>query len=101
VPSLDSNQIEALLPQLAGWSVRDTGSGARLGKEFKFRNFVEAVQFVNQITEVAEAEGHHPDLQVSWGRVGVLLWTHTAAGLTENDFVLAAKIDRLLDPVDQ
>ena len=66
-----------------------------LAKTFKFPDFVQAVGFVDQITPVAEAEGHHPDLEVSWGRVRVRLWTHTARGLTENDFVLAAKIDRL------
>jgi 4a-hydroxytetrahydrobiopterin dehydratase len=88
--------VETLLPQLAGWSVQDAGGHQELFKSIKFPDFVTAVKFVDEITPVAESEGHHPDLEVSWGRVRVHLWTHIAGGLTENDFVLAAKIDRLL-----
>jgi 4a-hydroxytetrahydrobiopterin dehydratase len=88
---LSAAEWQPLLAQLEGWEVRE---GVRLAKEYRFKNFVEAVDFVNRITPVAEAEGHHPDLQVGWGRVLVELTTHAANGLTENDFVLAAKIDR-------
>jgi 4a-hydroxytetrahydrobiopterin dehydratase len=95
-PALDRERIDALMGQLDGWSVRDASGHLELFKDLKFRNFVEAVDFVNQLTPVAEAEGHHPDLEVSWGRLGVHLWTHVAGGLTENDFVMAAKLDRLL-----
>jgi 4a-hydroxytetrahydrobiopterin dehydratase len=95
-PALDRERIDALLPQLDGWSVREASGHLELFKDLKFRNFVEAVDFVNQLTPVAESEGHHPDLEVSWGRVGVRLWTHVAGGLTDNDFVMAAKLDRLL-----
>ena len=90
-PPLSAAEWRPLLAQLEGWQVHD---GVRLAKEFQFKNFVEAVEFVNRITPIAEAEGHHPDLQVGWGRVLVELTTHAANGLTENDFVLAAKIDR-------
>ena len=90
-PPLAPEAWKPLLDQLEGWEVRD---GVRLVKEFRFKDFLQAVAFVNRITPIAEDEGHHPDLQVGWGRVLVELTTHAAKGLTENDFVLAAKIDR-------
>ena len=94
-PPLARSEIEPLLAQLGGWQVEDAEGHRQLGKTFRFRNFVDAVDFVNRITPVAEAEGHHPDLLVGWGRVRVTLWTHVAGGLTENDFILAAKIDEV------
>lgn len=90
-PPLAAAEIEPLLRQLDGWALED----AKLTKEYSFRNFVEAVDFVNAITPVAESEGHHPDLFVRWGAVRVILWTHSIGGLSENDFILAAKIDDL------
>lgn len=66
-----------------------------ISKTFTFKNFVAALEFVNRIGEIAEAEGHHPDLYLSWGKVGVEIWTHKIADLTESDFILAAKIDSL------
>lgn len=98
VPALNREQVAPLLSQIQGWDLREVDGHDEITKIFKFQNFVQAVDFVNQITPVAEAEGHHPDLEVSWGRVRVRLWTHVARGLTENDFVLAAKIDRLQAP---
>jgi 4a-hydroxytetrahydrobiopterin dehydratase len=93
-PPLTPEQAEPLLAQLHGWKLeRDTHD--QLTKSYRFRNFVEAVDFVNAITPVAEAEGHHPDLYVRWGEVRVYLWTHAVGGLTENDFVMAAKIDEV------
>jgi len=90
-PPLPPDQVEALLGQLQGWRVE---AGKRVVKRFRFRNFADAVAFVNTIAPIAEAEGHHPDLAVGWGRVDVSLTTHAIGGLSENDFVLAAKIDR-------
>lgn len=75
-----------------GWRVVDDH---HLVKTFKFKDFRGAVAFTNQVADVAEAENHHPDLDVSWGKVRVTLFTHKAGGLTENDFILAAKIDRI------
>ncbi len=66
-----------------------------LVKEFRFKNFAEAIAFANKVGEIAEAEQHHPDLSVAWGRVGVELTTHAIEGLSENDFILAAKIDKI------
>ncbi len=95
VPPLTAEQAAPLLAQLDGWQVEDAGGHLQLARAFRFPDFMAAVDFVNRITPIAEAEGHHPDLLVTWGRVRVQLWTHAAGGLTENDFVLAAKIDRL------
>ncbi len=92
VPPLEAEQIAPLLAQLDGWVVE---GGRRLVKEYRFKNFVQAVAFVDALTPVAEQEGHHPDLYVAWGLVRALLWTHKIDGLTESDFILAAKLDRL------
>lgn len=66
-----------------------------LEREFSFKNFKEALDFTNKVGALAEEEGHHPDLHLSWGKVRIVLWTHTINGLSENDFILAAKIDQL------
>src|ERR1700674_776061 len=91
---LSSHEVGALLGQLDGWTVEEVDRHLRLAKRYKFKGFMPAVEFVNRIAPIAEAEGHHPDLLVSWGSVTVYLWTHAAGGLTENDFILAAKIDQ-------
>lgn len=92
-PPLTPEQYAPLLAQLReGWTIED---GRKLMKSFRFKNFVQAVEFVNAITAVAEAEGHHPDLYVRWGETRVYLWTHKIDGLSESDFVMAAKIDRI------
>jgi 4a-hydroxytetrahydrobiopterin dehydratase len=95
VHPMAEEQEAPLLAQLPGWRVEEADGHRQLVRAFRFGDFVGAVDFVNRITPVAEAEGHHPDLLVTWGRVRVQLWTHAAGGLTENDFVLAAKIDRV------
>jgi 4a-hydroxytetrahydrobiopterin dehydratase len=94
---MPEDQEAGLLAQLPGWLVEEADGHRQLVREFRFPDFVAAVDFVNRITPIAEAEGHHPDLLVAWGRVRVQLWTHVAGGLTENDFVLAAKIDGVAD----
>lgn len=90
-PPLSPEAAASLLPGVPGWTVEE---GRRLRREFRFPDFRRALEFVDRVGALAEAEGHHPDLHLSWGRVGVVLWTHAAGGLTENDFILAAKIDR-------
>ena len=97
-PPLTAEQIAPLQAQLEGWSVED---GKKLVKSFKLKNFVQAVDFVDRITPVAEGEGHHPDLLVRWGEVRVDLWTHKIGGLSENDFIMAAKIDRVFQAIPQ
>jgi len=85
---LTDSEISDRLRSLEGWEVRDS----RLVKSFKFKDFVSAVHFVDEIAPLAEAEGHHPDLQVGWGKVVVELTSHDAGGLTEKDFEVAARL---------
>ncbi|MGK2859196.1 MAG: 4a-hydroxytetrahydrobiopterin dehydratase [Thermoanaerobaculia bacterium] len=95
VPALRSEAIAPLLERLGGgWTVV---GDHHLVKEFLFDDFAGALALVNRIGAVAEAEGHHPDIELGWGRVGVTIWTHKIDGLTDSDFVLAAKIDRVVD----
>jgi 4a-hydroxytetrahydrobiopterin dehydratase len=90
VPPLESDRIRALQDDLGGeWQVIDEH---HLTKEFEFKNFVDALSFVNRVGEIAEREGHHPDIYLSWGKVRIDIWTHKIDGLTESDFILAAKI---------
>lgn len=90
---LKKDEIELLYKSLGeGWKVVEF---QRLEKSYSFKNFREALNFTNQVGELAEAEGHHPDIYLSWGKVILKLWTHKIGGLHENDFILAAKIDGL------
>ena len=92
VPPLTAQEIEPLLTRVDGWSVEDN---KRLKKTFKFNDFMGSMGFANKIAEVAEQQAHHPDLYVAWGKVEVIIWTHKIDGLTESDFILAAKVDRI------
>jgi 4a-hydroxytetrahydrobiopterin dehydratase len=92
VPPLTAAEIEPLLAQLSGWEVVRQH---HLKKNYAFSNFAEALEFVNRVGEVAEEQGHHPDICFGWGKVEVTIWTHKIDGLTESDFILAAKIDQL------
>ena len=94
-PTLPRPEIERLLQQLSGWNVDETGGVLLLIKTFRFKGFMPGVELIDRIAPIAEAEGHHPDLHLTYGSLRVELWTHAAAGLTENDFVLAAKIDQI------
>lgn len=86
--------MKELLDELGGgWLLAD---GHHLEKEYRFADFREALQFTNKVGELAEKEGHHPDIHLSWGKVKLLIWTHKIDGLTESDFILAAKADTLL-----
>jgi 4a-hydroxytetrahydrobiopterin dehydratase len=92
-PALPADRRAALAAELSGeWRIV---GGHHLEREFGFRNFRQAMAFANAIAEIAEQQGHHPDLLVGWGRVQVTLFTHVVDGLRENDFILAAKIDAL------
>ena len=73
------------------------GEGKATRTRFEFVDFLGAMRFVNRVAEVAEAEGHHPDIAIHWNKVELVLWTHSIGGLHENDFIVAAKIDRLLE----
>ena len=95
VPPLDANSCEVLLQKLGNeWSLNTDG---HLYKAYQFNDFTSAMELANQITDIAEQQGHHPDLHISWGSCGVEIWTHKISGLSESDFILAAKIERLID----
>jgi len=88
---LAGEELRARAAQLSGWEVAEE---RLLTKTFLFPDFKNALDFVNRVGAVAEDQGHHPDLHLGWGRVGVETWTHDAGGITESDFQLAAKIDQ-------
>ncbi len=91
IPPLTSEEIKPLVEQISNWEVIEDH---HLQKTFKSENFRSALDFVNQVGEIAEEQGHHPDLYLAWGKVEVKIWTHKINGLSESDFILAAKIDR-------
>lgn len=92
-PPLAEAAARKLAAEVPSWSL--AWPQARISREFKFGNFKKAMKFVNQVAGLAEEEGHHPDIHVRYNRVELVLWTHNIGGLSENDFILAAKIDRL------
>jgi 4a-hydroxytetrahydrobiopterin dehydratase len=94
VPRLTGAEIEPLLAQLRGWQVVDEH---HLSKSYKFTNFAGALDFVNRVGRISEAEGHHPDINFGWGYAQLTVYTHAIDGLTESDFILAAKIDKEVD----
>jgi 4a-hydroxytetrahydrobiopterin dehydratase len=93
IAALRGEELERLHAQLQGWTVEEE---KRLAKEYRFPDFRSALAFVNRVGELAEREGHHPDIELGWGRVKITLWTHSIGGLSVNDFILAAKADQAL-----
>ena len=94
VPPLTIDEAKPLLEAVVGWSF--SHDGQRIRREWVVKNFMEGIDFFNKVAVLAEAEGHHPDLHLQGYRnVAVELWTHAAGGLTENDFILAAKINEV------
>ncbi len=92
-PPVQGDELKELERKLGGhWRTVDQH---HLEKEFPFKDFREALAFTNQVGDLAEAQGHHPDLYLAWGRVKLTIWTHKIDGLTESDFILAAKVDEL------
>jgi len=91
VPPLTAEEIRPLQAQVNDWSVVNDH---HVEKQFKFKDFKTALDFVNKVGAIAEDQGHHPDIFLAWGKVDVRIWTHKIDGLTESDFILAAKIDR-------
>lgn len=92
VPPLKGAELVALQGQVDGWNVAQEH---HITKSFKFPNFRQALEFVDRVGELAEEQGHHPDIFLAWGKVEITSWTHKINGLTESDFILAAKIDQL------
>ena len=92
-PPLKGNELTQIAQKLGGgWQVMDEH---HLEKEYKFKNFREALDFTNKVGELAEKVGHHPDIYLAWGKVKLTMWTHKINGLTEGDFIFAAKVDEL------
>jgi len=92
-PQLKEEKIKELLKEIPSWIWKD----GHLYKKFKFKDFLEAMKFINKIAQIAESEGHHPDFCVHYNKVDVELWTHAINGLSENDFIVAAKIDKIIN----
>jgi 4a-hydroxytetrahydrobiopterin dehydratase len=92
VPPLKGSELHALEGQVDGWKVINEH---HLVKTYTFPDFVRALAFVNRVGDLAEEQGHHPDIFLTWGKVEIKIWTHKIDGLTESDFILAAKIDQL------
>jgi len=94
VPPVKGKELAALLAELGNdWSVIDEH---HLQKEYGFKNFQDPLDFTNRVGAIAEEQGHHPDIELSWGKMILTIWTHKIDGLTESDFILAAKSDRAL-----
>jgi len=92
IPPLKGKELAALVQQVSGWKVVNEH---HIEKSFAFPDFRSALDFLNRVGELAEREGHHPDIYLTWGRVDIKTWTHKIDGLHENDFILAAKTDAL------
>ena len=96
IPGFDINEIHKYLKMVDGWEVKaDESKIYYLIKEFKFKNFLESQNFINKVGNIAEAEGHHPDIVFGWGYAKIQIFTHKIKGLVESDFILAAKIDKI------
>ena len=96
IPGFNINEIHKYLKKIDGWEVKEeSGKTYYLIKEFKFKNFFESQNFVNKVGEIAEKEGHHPDISFGWGYAKIKIFTHAIKGLHESDFVLAAKVDKI------
>ncbi len=94
-PPLLDEEIQSYKPQVPEWEVIEVDGIKRLQRQFKFKNFAQALAFTNQVGALAEAEDHHPAILTEWGRVTVTWWTHKIKGLHRNDFIMAAKTDEI------
>ncbi len=92
---LKGEELSLLQKQVDGWNIIEEH---HITKTFKFPDFRKALGFVSRVGELAEEQGHHPDISLAWGKVAITTWTHKINGLTESDFILAAKIDQLYKP---
>ena len=98
IPSFDITEIHKYLKMVDGWEVKsDENKIYYLIKEYKFKNFLESQKFVNKVGQIAESESHHPDLWFGWGYARIKIFTHAIKGLAESDFILAAKIDKIIN----
>ena len=94
-PQLTDNEIASLHPQVPEWQIVEVDGIKRLQRAFKIKNYAQALELTNRIAVIAEEQDHHPLIVLEWGRVTVQWWTHVVKGLHQNDFIMAAKVDRL------
>ena len=96
IPAFKIEEIHKYLKKVDGWNVKNNeNNNYYLEKEFKFKNFLESQNFINKVGNIAETEGHHPDIIFGWGYAKIKIFTHAIKGLAESDFILAAKIDTI------
>ena len=94
-PTVTDSEISMLQPQIPEWQVKEVEGVKRLERVYKFKNFVQALEFTNKVGAIAEEENHHPLIITEWGRVTLAWWTHVIKGLHKNDFIMAAKTDEI------
>lgn len=99
-PLATETEVASYMQELQGWRVADVAGVKHLKKNFTFKNFAQALRFTDQVGALAEQENHHPAILTEWGRVTVSWWTHKIGGLHANDFIMAAKTDRLISRHD-
>ena len=98
IPGFEITEIHKYLKMVDGWEVKsDESKIYYLLKKFNFKNFLESQNFVNKVGDISEKEGHHPDITFGWGYAKIVITTHAIEGLSENDFILAAKIDQIFN----
>ena len=96
IPAFELSEIHKYLKKIDGWNVlKNDKNNYYIEKDFKFKNFVESEKFIIKVGKIAEAEGHHPDINFGWGYAKIKISTHAIKGLAESDFVLAAKVDKI------
>ena len=95
VPKLSLGKAEQLNKQIEGWILEEKNDHLQISKQFKFKDFKDSLDFVNKVGEIAEDQGHHPNLYIIYNKVKVVIFTHSISGLHENDFIMATKIDLL------
>ena len=95
VAYLKDDKIGEYLSQIQGWNLSEVSNHKQITKSFKFKDFKEAINFVNKVADIAESEGHHPNIDIQYNKVELTNYTHAIGGLHDNDFILAAKVDEL------
>lgn len=96
-PTLEHGEMYKMHPQIPEWTIKEVDGMQRLEREFKFKNFAEALEFTKKVGAIAEEEDHHPLIVTEWGKVTIHWWTHKIGGLHKNDFIMAAKTDKLYE----
>ena len=96
IPAFDIKEVHKYLKKVDGWDVKENQDKSYfLKKNYKFKNFIESQNFVNEVGKIAETESHHPDIHFGWGYAQIIIFTHSIKGLAESDFILASKIDQI------